>query len=45
MRAKPAARQFDGDFGEASSNTAVIASGTALTQSCRTGVSSSLLPA
>ena len=33
------------DFGEASSNAAVTASGTALIQSASTGVSSSVLPA
>jgi hypothetical protein len=33
------------DCGEASSNAAVIASGTALIQSASTGVSSSVLPA
>jgi hypothetical protein len=33
------------DFGEASSNAAVTANGTALIQSDRTGASSSVLPA
>ena len=33
------------DFGETCSNAAVIANGTALIQSHRTGVSSSVLPA